>query len=559
MARIVIVSPSPINGSGGIRTILIYAAGLKAAGYQVTVSFLSDGLPLGPSVSGKIEQYYGISGLTVTEFPDGLSDADLVVATRWDTPKMIRNVYAGVMVHLVQDIEGWFNPVGDAFLTAENNFLFDSKYITLGHWLAKKQQHDYGQSAFTMDFGYNPEIYSFRTPYAERPKRLCFIYQPDKPRRCTQIGIEALGIVKSKLPEYEIVFFGSDIPPYIWYPVVNLGIARPEVLAQLYNSCMVGLCISASNPSRIPFEMVACGLPVVDIFRANNLHDYDERSGILLAHQTPESLAAAVLSVVTNEDFGARMSQAGRKFSEGRSLDKETGEFVKSIGRVLNGEIPKLREDFAPSYLGRPFIAEAYDKSRAIQFCKSEARKFISGQIQENLQYRSLNDGPSNIVPVAKMLQAAKTSTPPNGVGFETVSFPEDLMIQTHPTKDIAVSAVIPDAIPSDVSKVRAVVRTNHPNAAAFQYAMALVPTRDDPDILVIPDVALWESQLGSGWITVEPDADTELTIDLAEPTSGSMDIHVSVRVPAGLTEDFAWCQWRMFSFVGAKMTSIQI
>ena len=39
--------------------------------------------------------------------------------------------------------------------------------------------------------------------------------------------------------------------------VVDLGLVSPTACADLYRRCSVGLCVSSSNPSRIPFEMMS--------------------------------------------------------------------------------------------------------------------------------------------------------------------------------------------------------------------------------------------------------------------------------------------------------------
>ncbi|WP_373417079.1 rhamnosyltransferase WsaF family glycosyltransferase, partial [Vibrio parahaemolyticus] len=52
-------------------------------------------------------------------------------------------------------------------------------------------------------------------------------------------------------------------------------------LRKLYNKCKVGLCISMTNPSRIPYEMMASGCVPVDIYRYNNLLDFKSGTSLL--------------------------------------------------------------------------------------------------------------------------------------------------------------------------------------------------------------------------------------------------------------------------------------
>lgn len=552
MSRIAVVSPAPIKGSGGIRTILSYAKSLSDAGHEVTVSFIADGQPLGADPSALIEQQYGISGLRAGEFPAGLENADLVVATRWDTPRAIRSHFGGKIVHLIQDIEGWFNPVGDGFLSAENNFLFDTNFITLGHWLAKKQQMDYGEASFTMDFGYDTHIYRHSTPYAQRSKRICFIYQPEKPRRCTQIGIEALGVVNAKRPDYEIVFYGNDQPAHLWYPVTNLGIVPPSALNQLYNDCRVGLCISASNPSRIPFEMTACGLPVVDIFRSNNLHDYDDTSGVLLAHQTPESLAKAMLEIIENEPVGRRMSQDALDFAAERSMAREMQQFTTYVEQILAGKTASPRQDMAPLYSARPIVAQSYTQDRVQAFCSRQRQEFLETTGAAPLPSTG-GKGHRNVVPLNKMLDATVTCDLPSDLDWEPVSFPGGNTLQTHPLEDQITSVVIPAATPAHVKQLTAVARVANARAGTMEFAIALAPVQSDPDTQLQPDAAFWEGDQASGWVPVTAVADAELRLALERPSEAPMDLHLAVRAASGQKIAFGWCQWLMLSYLCAQ------
>ncbi len=548
------VSPAPIKGSGGVRTILTYADALRSRGHDVTVSFLPDGKALGGDLSALVERYYGISGLRAGVFPFGLDTADLAIATRWDTPAAIRRQFTGRLVHLIQDIEAWFNPVGDAYLTAENNFLFDSTFVTLGHWLAKKQQLDYQAPSFTMDFGFDNQTYGLKTAYEDRPKRICFIYQPEKPRRCARIGIEALGIVKHFHPDCEIAFYGNDTPARLWYPVVNLGILPPHGLNDLYNSCVVGLCISSSNPSRIPFEMMGCGLPVVDVYRSNNLHDYSDKDGVLLAHQTPESLAKAMMAILEDPALANRLSKGGLQFSIDRSLEIETSQFVAYVERVHSGAAPDIRTDAMPRYRRAPIIADAYDLSRARAFCDRQGREFLSLSVEEGVGSThkvagGATEDPCNIIPVSKMIRALQTSTSP-GIDWDQVSFPEERSIQTHPVTGTPITAVLHKAVPVGVRELRAVVKIAHASASPMEFAFALVPALDGEDTLAAPDDDVWVSPNASSWNVVHPVDDVEISAVLPEPTKEVMDLHLAVRVPDGSVDAFSWCRWLLFRYL---------
>lgn len=556
MSRIVVVSPAPIKGSGGIRTLLSYAKALADSGHEVLVSFIDDGAPLGGNLSHLIEQQYGISGLAAGVFPAGLEKADLAIATRWDTPSAIRDHFtSGKVVHLIQDIEGWFSPVGDTSLIAENNFLFDTKFITLGNWLAKKQQMDYGEPAYTMNFGYDTETYYVNTPYEARDNRVCFIYQPEKPRRCTKIGLEALGLVKAARPDCEIVLYGNDAPADLWYPVTNLGIVPPSALNQLYNNSRVGLCISASNPSRIPFEMTACGLPVVDIFRANNLHDYAEGNGVLLAHQTPEALAKAILTILDEDRIGMAMSHEATTFAANRSLAQEMEQFVSYVEKILNGETAPTRTDLEPLYRGNPVQSSTYSAARTQAFCKRQLQEFsVDTTVSAPVIRAPKNHGQlMNVVPLDVMLAARPTCEFPPNLGWEPISFPQDNILQTHPVTNAITSVVLPHAIPAAVKQIIATVRVANPQAAKMEFAMAVREAQQDPDAIFLPGNSVWKGRNGSGWIPVTPGSDQALVMELPVASRSVSDLHLAVRAAKGNSIDFGWCQWLSFSYLQAE------
>jgi len=66
---------------------------------------------------------------------------------------------------------------------------------------------------------------------------------------------------------FEIITFGENDLPDLGIPVkiTHAGILNAESLSNLYQRCTAGLVLSGTNYSLVPNEMMACGLPVVDI------------------------------------------------------------------------------------------------------------------------------------------------------------------------------------------------------------------------------------------------------------------------------------------------------
>lgn len=80
---------------------------------------------------------------------------------------------------------------------------------------------------------------------------------------------------------YKYIYMVQVCPATFEFECKNLNIIPIKECNELYNKCKVGICMSASNPSRIPFEMMSAGLPVVELYKENNIYDLPDE-GVLL-------------------------------------------------------------------------------------------------------------------------------------------------------------------------------------------------------------------------------------------------------------------------------------
>jgi hypothetical protein len=117
----------------------------------------------------------------------------------------------------------------------------------------------------------------------------------------------------------------------------SLGIISVDECNKLYNKCKVGLCLSASNPSRIPFEMMAAGLPVVELYRENNLYDLPD-GGVCLAESSPAGIAYTLLKLLGDESKLKAMSSTGYKYMKDYPLEKGFLQFEASVDKLINNE-----------------------------------------------------------------------------------------------------------------------------------------------------------------------------------------------------------------------------
>lgn len=337
------VLPSHIENSGGFRTIFQNIDCLLGHGYTCDV-YIAKGrfTETAPKLQKMSEQYFGVYGCRYFTGYGFRGRYDIMFATSWKTAEAVKQyAKAAKKVYFIQDFEAAFYPAGTEHLAACDSYCQGLYPITTGRWLAGSMIRNYHASAQYFDFCADTDVY--RNLHKKREKAVCFIYQPHKPRRCSRLGLQALSIVSSLRPDVKIYLYGSDSKPRVPFAYESMGCLTVKQCNELYNRCMAGLCISATNPSRIPFEMMAAGLPVADLHLENNLYDMPQE-GVLLAHYTPQSIAAALLDILDHPGKAEKMSACGQHFMKDRTLQHGFDQFYKAVTVILSNEKIVCRE-----------------------------------------------------------------------------------------------------------------------------------------------------------------------------------------------------------------------
>ena len=352
------VLPSLIEGSGGHRTILQNVQYLIRKGYECDVYVEDKGeVKNSEELRRQAETLFGKHDCRFILGYDIQGEYDIIFATAWFTAKVVRDCNSkAVKAYFIQDFEALFNPMGDGYILACNSYGYGLKPVTIGRWLSHKMQTEYHTPSRYFDFCADRRIYR-PLPEAKKEHAICFVYQPDKPRRCSVLGIEALGIVKFLRPDVKIYLYGSNIKGNVWFEHENLGIIPLEKCNALYNKCEVGLCISSSNPSRIPFEMMAAGLPVVDLYMENNFYDMPNE-GVRLAHTTPESIAQALIEILDHKEMAAEMSEAGKRYMADKDLEHGFEQFYAAVSDMAARREPAEPAVYDRSYTRPPVSAD---------------------------------------------------------------------------------------------------------------------------------------------------------------------------------------------------------
>ncbi|WP_293836516.1 hypothetical protein [uncultured Parolsenella sp.] len=348
MNKIAWVIPTPIEGSGGFRTIFSKCIACQSRGIIVDVYIYSlDSAPLFTASDMRIHlrDWFDFEPNHVGLAVDKLTETyDAVIATAWNTAEFVSRQSADRKLYFVQDYEPSFYPVNDYQLLARGSYDLGLEVVTMGRWLYSKI-HDLGAPMLSwLDFGVDKSVY--RPLDTPKEKAVCAIYQPEKDRRLSRTLLDACELLLEADDHLTIYLYGSvvsQLSPVPPHPRLKmLGLLTREGCNELYNKCECGISLSATNPSRIPFEMMSTGLHVIELGLENNMFDFPESAPITFVDPSAPGIASGVLSVLDGAE-----SKSG-SLSSIVSQERENEQFVEALlgDSVLShdAEIPKRVE-----------------------------------------------------------------------------------------------------------------------------------------------------------------------------------------------------------------------
>jgi hypothetical protein len=333
----------PGPGSGGHTTMFRLIAGLESAGHRC-VLYLRDkhGWALHQHVE-RIRAWWPWVNAEIRDAAGGIEDAHAIFATAWETAyPVLASPARGTRFYLVQDFEPSFYPAGSEALLAEATYRFGFHGVTAGRWLALRLRRDYDMAADHFDFG--RDLQYALDPALDPSGRtgVCLYSRPDTPRRAFQLAVLALDLFAECHPEVDIHLFGSSPGTRLPFRATDHGLCTPEQLNDLYNRCVAGLVLSATNVSLVPHEMLAAGcIPVVNDAEHNRI--VLDNDHIAYAPATPFELADALCALVERPISvrGAAATAASASVA-GDSWD-EAGAVVERIVRRVVDEAARPR------------------------------------------------------------------------------------------------------------------------------------------------------------------------------------------------------------------------
>lgn len=269
---------------------------------------------------------------------------DVVIATLWESVYYAKQ-YSGYKMYFVQDYEPYFYAIGEKYFLAKRTYELGFHMVSLGPWNKKEiQKHSTSNNLKidVIDFPFEPKEYTkcsrnyFKYSDLKRITIVAYIKQEDK--RMPTLSQVILYQVKKRFKEIgvevDLLYYGMDKK----IPVkggTNLGKLAKKELNDLYHKADFGFVASMTNISLVPYEMIATGLPVIEMSEGSFSAFFGEGSAILCDFD-PEKLFNEIKDYCEHPDKIIAMQRKAEEYVSQFSWDQTSRQFIKIVSGITN-------------------------------------------------------------------------------------------------------------------------------------------------------------------------------------------------------------------------------
>ena len=335
-------------GSGGHMTLFRLVRRLEQSGHRCRI-WLSD-LAMHEDAAeayDDILKHFQTIRAEVCLADDGLAEAkgDVLVATGWQTVARVMNTTGfRERCYLVQDFEPSFYAAGSHSLAAAWTYTQDLACICASPWLSETLAERFGRWTRAFALAYDPEHYHpptkgaaqtaprKRTVEGKAPGLQIAVYgRISTQRRCVELVLLALEHLAASGTRFTTHLFGAEFDaPAASFPCVAHAILDPQALGELYRQCDVGICLSATNYSLVPAEMMACGLPVLEIDVPSTRAVFPD-GVVTRADAHPLRIAEALGELLQSRARRAKQAKAATEWINGLSWEAS----ARDVGQAM--------------------------------------------------------------------------------------------------------------------------------------------------------------------------------------------------------------------------------
>ncbi|MEI3855873.1 MULTISPECIES: rhamnosyltransferase WsaF family glycosyltransferase [unclassified Ensifer] len=234
--------------------------------------------------------------------------------------------------YFVQDYEPAFYPAGAESLLTEATYHFDFDCLCAGDWLHNRMSNEFKRWSMSWPLAYDEDVYNLGDKEHRRSQNRIALYaRYVTPRRAVELAFMALEILNARGVDFEVDFFGWQLGKLnVGFPYRDLGILSGTELASVYRESALGVVFSATNHSLVNKEMMACGLPVIDL-DLETVRSIFPSSAIAFAKPTPEGIADTIEYLLNHAEERERLRAGGLSFVDELSWEKSSRKIEAAI------------------------------------------------------------------------------------------------------------------------------------------------------------------------------------------------------------------------------------
>ncbi len=310
-----------------------------------------------------------------------IPDADVIVATAWETAQIVNEVNPkkGIKFYFIQHYEVWDIWNDDASwdkaekiepdatkicltmhkVVPENKNLkkikeaVDKTYklplkkIVISSWLKELIEKEFNENVEGIIVnGVNFDIF-YQERTVKTGKRILMPFRSIAKWKGTEDGLKTFSIVKEKRPQAEFAVYGNDIHDNVPDWIRKYGRISDDELRKLYSSSDIFVLSSWIEGCQLPpMEAMACGCAVVAT-DVGGITDYaiPGKTVLVSPPRKPELIANNIIKLIDDRAEMLRISEAGHGFIKQFTWERATCQLETIFALQLDKKISKSSVD----------------------------------------------------------------------------------------------------------------------------------------------------------------------------------------------------------------------
>jgi O-antigen biosynthesis protein len=337
--RLAMVIPTFSRGSGGHNTLFQLFTRLEQRGHACSVwlaDYFGTARAVWPAVlREEIREYFAPFEGPVYNGFGSWQGADVAIATGWQTVHATLALdQTRARAYVVNDHEPEFFAASTEHELSVDTYRHGLHCIAASPWLRDVLIERYGASAEGFELGVDHDVYRPR-PVQRQRDTVIYYARHATPRRAVPIGLMALAELKRRRPDVRVVLFGTNEILHASFEYEHVSVLSPTQLSWLYSEATVGLCLSLTNFSLMPKEMLACGLPCVELAGISAESIFGVDGPLELAPLDSNRIADSLERLLENREEWEQRSRDGVDFVASHTWERATDEVEAGLRHAL--------------------------------------------------------------------------------------------------------------------------------------------------------------------------------------------------------------------------------